>query len=288
MTTVFISYAREDRDRVGKLAGALEALGWSVWWDPRIKAGQSFDLVIERELDTAQCVVVLWSRQSVLSEWVKNEASAAADRGVLIPALIDEIKPPLEFRRKQAADLIGWAGDPSHPGFKGLCEAISSTVGPKAAELLPAHAPEKQVGRSMRRPWLLGCWVGAAVLLGIGSYFGGRMSLPDQSDAAAAPPPSMTTSPGQARVPTKQPGEAEGAATDKGSASNLAAPGIFEFNWPGSDCWKIHRGEVEATSSCGKGKHALQAGTYMVRPSSSAVFEPFTVKVLRGQTVSAP
>jgi hypothetical protein len=67
-----------------------------------------------------------------------------------------------------------------------------------------------------------------------------------------------------------------------------AMGGILQFNWPGTDCWKAYRGDVVATSSCGGGKHALQEGVYVVKPSSSAVFEPFAVRVLRGQTTSAP
>ena len=106
MADVFISYASEDRDRAGKLASALTTLGWSVWWDRKIITGQTFDQAIERELETAKSVVVLWSIRSVESEWVKNEASLASERGVLVPALIDSVKLPLEFRRKQTADLV--------------------------------------------------------------------------------------------------------------------------------------------------------------------------------------
>jgi hypothetical protein len=58
MTDVFISYANEDRERAGRLANALESCGWSVWWDRKIIAGQAFDEAIERELETAKCVVV--------------------------------------------------------------------------------------------------------------------------------------------------------------------------------------------------------------------------------------
>ena len=104
MADVFISYASEDRDRAGKLASALTTLGWSVWWDRKIVTGQTFDQAIERELETAKSVVVLWSIRSVESEWVKNEASLASERGVLVPAMIDSVKLPLEFRRKQTAD----------------------------------------------------------------------------------------------------------------------------------------------------------------------------------------
>lgn len=91
MANVFVSYAREDRERAHILANALEANGWSVWWDRKIIAGHTFDQVIERELETAKSVVVLWSKNSVSSEWVKNEAAVAAERGVLVPALIDPV-----------------------------------------------------------------------------------------------------------------------------------------------------------------------------------------------------
>ena len=87
MTDVFISYANEDRARAGNLASALEARGWSVWWDRRIIPGQTYDQAIERELESAKSVVVLWSKDSIASEWVKNEATAASERGVLVPAV---------------------------------------------------------------------------------------------------------------------------------------------------------------------------------------------------------
>jgi hypothetical protein len=131
MADVFISYASEDRELAHKLATALQASAWSVWWDRKIIAGQTFDQMIEHELDTAKSVVVLWSKYSISSEWVKNEAAVASERAVLVPALIDNLKLPLEFRRKQTADLIGWNGDTSHGGFQALCEGIAAktTIG---------------------------------------------------------------------------------------------------------------------------------------------------------------
>ena len=72
MTDVFISYAREDREAAQRLAAALEARGWSVWWDREIPVGHSFDQVIEQQLEAAKSVVVLWSKDSAASEWVKS------------------------------------------------------------------------------------------------------------------------------------------------------------------------------------------------------------------------
>jgi TIR domain len=64
MADVFVSYAREDRERVDPNVLALEDAGYSVWCDTRIGIGSSFDREIERELDDATCVVVVWSARS--------------------------------------------------------------------------------------------------------------------------------------------------------------------------------------------------------------------------------
>lgn len=146
MADIFISYANEDRDRACILSIALEARGWSVWWDRKIVAGQAFDLIIEHELETAKSVVVLWSKSSINSEWVKNEAAAAAERSVLVPALIDAIKQPLEFRRKHTANLIGWDGDPSQEGFQALCDGVATAI----TGMAPA-TPTSQASLSGRR-----------------------------------------------------------------------------------------------------------------------------------------
>jgi len=60
--------------------------GWTVWWDRTILPGQVFDEVIRAALESARCLVVLWSEASVGSDWVKEEASRAKERGVLVPA----------------------------------------------------------------------------------------------------------------------------------------------------------------------------------------------------------
>src|SRR4029078_11381069 len=104
-------------------------MGWSVWWDRRIIVGQAYDQIIERELEAAKSIVVLWSKYSIASEWVRNEAALAAERGVLVPARLERVQPPLEFRRKQTADLANWNGEPSHSGFQAVCEGVASVLG---------------------------------------------------------------------------------------------------------------------------------------------------------------
>jgi hypothetical protein len=129
MSDIFISYASSDREVAQKFANALEAHGWSVWWDREIPLGKTFDQVIETELNAARCVVVLWSKESAVSRWVKTEASAAADRDRLVPALIEEVAIPLEFKRIQTAMLLDWDGDNGNPEFHRLVQAVTEMVG---------------------------------------------------------------------------------------------------------------------------------------------------------------
>jgi hypothetical protein len=128
MTDIFISYAREDKERAELLSNAFSRQGWSVWWDREIPPGQSFDEMIENALHSARCVIVLWSKDSVLSRWVKTEAAEGAARGILIPVLMDKVQIPLEFKRIEAADLSDWQGTTSHFEFDQLLKTVAGVL----------------------------------------------------------------------------------------------------------------------------------------------------------------
>lgn len=137
MADIFISYASEDRTRVEPLAKTFEDQGWSVWWDRTIPPGKSFDQVIQEAITAAKCVVVLWSKKSIISDWVKEEATIGKRSQILVPAKIDSVEPPLGFGLIQAADLTDWEPEKSHAGFEGFLSAISDILG---------HSPEREKG----------------------------------------------------------------------------------------------------------------------------------------------
>jgi hypothetical protein len=131
MSKIFISYASEDRPRAKIIAEALEHQGYSVWWDVDIPPGKTFDNTIKIELDSAKCIIVLWSWKSVLSDWVKEESSEGVKRKILIPVLIDDVEIPLGFKRIQAARLIDWSGTLPNPEFDILLKSVKELVGQK-------------------------------------------------------------------------------------------------------------------------------------------------------------
>lgn len=129
MADIFVSYSRQDGPRVAPLVAALEAQGWSVWWDPDIAPGEEFDSLISRELDAARSLIVVWTPKSVESRWVRGEARDAADRNVLVPVRFDAARLPIDFRALHATDLDGWNEDIKHPSFVSLCKALEAKLG---------------------------------------------------------------------------------------------------------------------------------------------------------------
>ncbi len=134
MSDIFISYDSADRPRVKHLVDELHRRGWSVWWDRTVRPGQTYDKVIDAALSRARCVIVLWSRESVESDWVKTEAAEAKSRGILVPALLDVVKIPLEFRRIHAANLVDCSGVFAGAEFEGLVEAVAAVLGDDARQ----------------------------------------------------------------------------------------------------------------------------------------------------------
>jgi hypothetical protein len=150
MAQVFLSYASQDRQRAMALAEALKGKGWTVFWDRTIPPGKMFDQVIGEALRAARCVVVLWSKASVESRWVREEAEDAAQRDVLIPALIEDVPPPLGFRRLQAARLVGWPASHDANEFEQLTESIAAILATDASSsrVRPIGAPAASQSRT--------------------------------------------------------------------------------------------------------------------------------------------
>ncbi len=138
---VFISYGSSDRSIAGDLAGLLEKAGLEVWWDRRIEPGKDFAEAIEQAITESSAVVVLWSHQSVSSDWVKAEAMDGLDRKILIPVVLDDVRVPFAFRALNTVRLHNWPGyEPDE--FRRLMERISTLLDPDKAPATPSEKSE--------------------------------------------------------------------------------------------------------------------------------------------------
>ena len=210
---IFISYDSGDRERILPLVRRLEDRGWTIWWDRRIQPGKDFSDVIYNAIEAAKCIIVVWSKSSVDSKWIRKEAAEGERRGNLVPLLIDDIEIPFQFRDITAARLVGYPQASHETEMHELINAVSTTLAEPGhrAEVEPvskrtawgggtmadsghepalAHSARK--GGRRRFWWLLS--VSVAVLLVVGLYLVQQIInpeiktvlVPDLTDSSAS------------------------------------------------------------------------------------------------------
>ncbi len=167
---VFLSYKAEDRARLLPLVDALEAEGFSVWWDAHIGGGTNWHEDIEQHLDSAKCVLVAWSKRSIGHDghFVRDEARRAQRRDAYVPVCLDGVEPPLGFGEIQALPLKGWKGDRSDRQFRALVDAVRSHISGEPAQHSRVHSREPRVSR--RTAIAGGIGVGAIAAAGTGAW----------------------------------------------------------------------------------------------------------------------
>lgn len=152
---IFLSYNREDQAAASRFAEGFEAAGLSVWWDVTLRSGEAYDTVTEEALRTAKAVVVLWSKRSVVSRWVRAEATLADRARTLVPARIEACDLPIMFELTQTADLAHWqgeAGDPAWRAFLGdVRRFVEAGAEPQHPEP-PAPPPASGAPKLGRKP----------------------------------------------------------------------------------------------------------------------------------------
>ena len=122
MIDIFISYDSSDRDRARIFANAFEDRGFSVWWDRKIPLSEPFGVVIEKAIKDSKCIVVLWSKYSITSKWVRKETQYGEKNENLVSVLIDDVEIPLQFIDIQAASI---GQNPSRAPFSFKVRLIS-------------------------------------------------------------------------------------------------------------------------------------------------------------------
>jgi TIR domain-containing protein/PASTA domain-containing protein len=236
MANVFLSYAREDAAKAALIAHALTEQGWTVWWDRTIPPGRTFDDVIEDALDDAGCVVVLWSKAAIASHWVRAEAAEGMRRGILVPAYLEDVKIPLEFRRIQAANLRSWGGSIDDSKFEQFLQSVSmlmqpTTIGPVGSRVRQQNpeptfdtfehtpplfqAPPAVSPRRHLATWAIAIAIVAAAIVGLAAW---RIASSPRADVAESTPKRSEAAPAAPATessPPVAPAEATPPATER-------------------------------------------------------------------------
>jgi len=100
MSSIFISYSRSDQSTAKALADALTFGGYKVWWDAELVGADDFTDVILDALRASSAVIVIWSKASAKSKFVRDEARLALHLRKLVATKLrnfDRIEIPLGF-----------------------------------------------------------------------------------------------------------------------------------------------------------------------------------------------
>lgn len=170
MSDIFLSYSSADRAKAKAVVDALEQRGWAVWWDHLIIPGKTWDETLGVELMAARCVVVLWSKHSVQSEWVRTEAHEAKDRKMLVPALLDDVEIPFGFKLVQTVRLVEWPGTSQSAEIDKLVSAVSDVLSRNRAPIHTAGSARERAAKMLeaavrrRTAWLMALGAGLVVV----------------------------------------------------------------------------------------------------------------------------
>jgi hypothetical protein len=143
MADIFLSYASPDRPRAEKLKDWFEAAGWSVWIDRDIDLGEGWQARLQRELDIAKLVVVVWGADARRSEWVRKEALAALESNRLFQVHATGLPLLAPFDTLQAVRMQAWSGEPGHSERVKLLHTLADALGTRLPDHVEMMAPDE-------------------------------------------------------------------------------------------------------------------------------------------------
>ena len=115
MTTIFLSYASDDRACAEQVRQGLEQAGYTVWREPDYPtpSDASYPYVVENGILGSAAVVVLWSQSAASFAWVKRHILFAQRFfKPLVPVRLDETSLPSTLLGESLSGRTG-ADDPA-------------------------------------------------------------------------------------------------------------------------------------------------------------------------------
>ena len=140
---VFLSYSRDDQDRVLELAAKLRAAGASLWVDQgAIDAASLWSEQIVNALESAKVLLLFVTEAAVHSDNVAKEVMLVSERkGHILPVYLEPtvITPTLKYQLAGIQHIEYFKGSDSEAGLKAILRSLER-LGVKLAP--PAPAPK--------------------------------------------------------------------------------------------------------------------------------------------------
>ena len=315
MAGIFICYRRDDAAGwAGRLHADLQAglPGVDIFRDiDDIPPGVKYSAYIANAVGSCDVLIALIGPQWLTAgttggarrlddpgDFIRLEITAGLQRDIrVIPSLVGGAKLPAEadlpadiraLVQRQTYELSDhrWPTD---------CQKLIAALKPIVHKRTVTTATGPRIAA-----------IAVVAALGLGGYAlwkAYNSSGPSSGSAAGQGGGSSATPAAQVEAtaaPAGQGGSAGGSVGQPSGGSPAATPivtraattagggtgGVFEFRWPGSDCWNIYRADQEVSFACGPGKQALTPGTYSIRPRSAPTFPPFDVSIEAGSTTT--
>ena len=153
MADVFISYAKSQHELAMGLARRLEEAGLSVWWDAGLRPGENYRIEIDEQLNACKAAVIIWTPDSIRSDWVIAEADHAWQLKKLVNTHVAEVKPyqiPKPFNQAHSVEIS------SHDAILGALRKLfnvterQAETQSKAAGMYPRQADRRLLAPSRR------------------------------------------------------------------------------------------------------------------------------------------
>jgi hypothetical protein len=100
---IFITYARENIDRIVELSQILIGGGYNVWFDKELTPGQNWKEELTKAIESCDVYFYTITKAVLASEWCEWEyVTAVKFEKVIIPVLLEnDVKPPAALRELQ-------------------------------------------------------------------------------------------------------------------------------------------------------------------------------------------
>lgn len=149
MSDIFVSYKREDKDRIQPIVRGLKAVGLDVFTDyDSLPPGKSWIEGLIIKVRMARCVVGCWTHNSVNSQGLFSSENVQAEhqegRGKLLPAILDRGCMPFSYDASQGVDLSNWSGDYNDEAWVRFAVAAKAMCTPRFVQHDLASAERKQ------------------------------------------------------------------------------------------------------------------------------------------------